>query len=360
MFQRKDGLWVERIDINGKTKQFTSMSPKKLKQKIAAFGFQQEHGPTFEEAAEAWEAFHMDQVSTNTDASYRPHVRRAKEYFSGRYMKDIAPDEVQSFIDWIASQGYAKDTVRRSLVTVNRIFKHCIIQPGSPVRFNPCTAVEIPRGLKKGRREPPAPEQIEKVRPDSMMGLFAFFMLYTGLRNGELLALRWEDIDRESKKIHVNKAVEYIGDNPHIKNSTKTEAGIRDVDLLDVLAEVLPDKNTGYVFGGKEPLRKSVFYREWKKWCASVGLAEEVRTEHRSEGNNHTYVKTSWKPLVTPYQFRHEYASMLEEAGVTEFDAKNALGHSSIVVTKDVYTHIRNRKRASSLAEKMNAYLAGK
>lgn len=358
MFQRSNGRWVEKVTIGGKTHLVTSVDKKKLAQKLVKLGIYEEHGPTFEESADAWEKYHAEHVAHKTDESYRPHVRRAKEYFSGRYMKDIGPDEIQSYIDWLASQGYAKDTVRRAKVTVNKIYEYTIVQPGSPVRYNPCTAVKVPRGLKKDRREPPAPDQIEKVTPDTDMGLFAWFMMYTGLRNGELLALRWEDIDRESKKIHVTKSVEYIGDNPHVKESTKTEAGIRDVDLLDVLEQVLPNRKKGYVFGGKTPLQKSRFYREWARWCCSVGLGEEVKTTHKSKGNKHSYTKVSYKAHVTPYQFRHEYASLLEDAGVSEFDAKTAMGHSSITVTKDIYTHIRNRKHKSNLADKMNAYLS--
>lgn len=358
MFQRSNGLWVEKVNVGGKQRTVTSMDKKKLKQKLAEIGIYEEHGPTFEEAADAWEKYHAEHVAHKTDESYRPHVKRAKEYFSGRYMNDIGPDEVQSYIDWLASQGFAKDTVRRAKVTVNKIYKHCIIQPGSPVRYNPCTAADIPRGLKKERREPPAPEQIERVTPDTDMGLFAWFMMYTGLRNGELLALRWEDIDRENKKIHINKSVEYIGDNPHIKYSTKTEAGIRDVDLLSVLEDVLPARKTGYIFGGKAPMQKSRFYREWAKWCCSIGLGEEIKSSHKSEGNKHNYTSIKYKALVTPYQFRHEYASLLEDAGVSEFDAKTAMGHSSITVTKDIYTHIRSRKHKSNLADKMNTYLS--
>lgn len=357
MFKNAKGYWVERVDGGGHVKEISSKDPKKLKQKIAALGFYEEHGPTFEEAADAWENYHADRVAHNTDESYRPHVRRAKEYFSGRYLKEIGPDEVQAYIDWLASQAYAKETVRRALVTVNRIYKHAIIQPGSPVRYNPCTVVEIPRGLKKVRREAPEVDQIGKVSPDTPMGLFAWFIMFTGLRNGELLALRWEDIDREAKLIRVDKAVEYIGDNPHVKDTTKTEAGIRVVPLLDVLDEVLPNKKKGYIFGGKEPLRKSVFYREWKKWCCTVGLGEVVTEKHTAKGNKHTYYATKYKANVTPYQFRHEYASLLEEAGVSDFDAKTAMGHSSIVVTKDVYTHARNRRHKSDLAEKMNEML---
>lgn len=359
MFLKSNGYWVERVEVGGKIREVSSKDPKKLKKKLAELSLDKNRGPSFEEAADAWEKYHAEHVGHKTDESYRPHVKRAKEYFSNRYMNEIGPDEVQAYLDWLASKGLAKDTVRRAKVTINKIYKYCIIQPGSVVRYNPCIAAEVPRGLKKERREPPAPEEIEKVTPDTDMGLFAWFMMYSGLRNGELLALKWEDIDRKAKKIHVYKSVEYIGDNPHIKYSTKTEAGIRDVDLLEVLEAVLPNRKTGYVFGGKDPLRKSRFYREWAKWCCSVGLGDEIHTVHKSKGKNQrTYDSVKYKAHVTPYQFRHEYASLLEDAGVSEFDAKTAMGHSSITVTKDIYTHIRNRKHKGNLADKMNAYLS--
>lgn len=105
-------------------------------------------------------------------------------------------------------------------------------------------------------------------------------------------------------------------------------------------------------------MNREQFYREWTRWCASIGLAEKQEEEHIAK-NGRKYVRTTWKPLITPYQFRHEYASLLEEANVSEFQAMKAMGHSSISVTKDIYTHIRDKKRESDLAEKMNNLLSG-
>lgn len=360
MYKRAmDGMWCEKVLVDGKMKYVYAKTESALRKKLKDMKSYQTRWKTFEQCADEWETAHDGVVEENTMNAYRPHIRRAKEYFEGEYMADITPDEVQSYVDDLAAKRFARDTVHRALNVVNMIFRYAITMKGSPIRYNPCTAVSLPKGLSKKRREPPTEEQIIKVTPDSTMGLFAFFLLFTGLRRGELLALRWEDIDREEKKIRIRKAVSYSANQPTVKNRPKTAAGVRDVALLDVLADALPEDGKGYVFGGEKPLTATQFRKQWISWCRSVGLAE-AETTTRKGSNGHTYTATKWHPLVTPHQFRHEYASMLEDAEVSEFEAKNQLGHSSIMVTKDIYTHIREKKAGAAVAGKLNAYLEGK
>lgn len=355
-YSKSRKLWMETVD----GKRITGKSRDILKQKIKDLEADKHRGVTFSEAADSYEATLEKKVEDTTAGAYSPHIRRAKDFFDGMYIKDITPDEVQSYVDFLVAQDYAKDTVRRGLVIVNKIFKHEITRPGSEIRFNPCAAVEIPRGLRQAHREPPEPDQIIKVTPDTEIGLFAYFLLCTGLRPGELLALRWEDIDREEKVIRINKAATYATDKAVVKNRTKTSSGIRNVPLLDTLNEALPKSGTGYVFGGKAPYSKQTFYREWTRWCESAGLAAVTYEEHVNPKNKHKYKKKIVKPLVTPYQFRHEFASILEDEGVSDFDAQHIMGHSSIRITKDMYTKFREKKNKNLDAKtKLNAHFSG-
>lgn len=350
-------LWIERVtDEHGKVHEISAKTKQALSQKLFLWKEKVDNGPTFEEVADAWEEFHERSVEGTTGAAYGPHLKRAKEYFSGYYIKDVTPDRIQSFIDYCASQGYAKDTVRRTKTVLNMVFKYAIVQPGSKLLYNPCSAVTVPKGLSKTRREPPEDGQLKKVKPDCEMGLFAYMIYYTGLRDGELLGLRWEDIDMKAKVIHVRRVATYEKNKAEIKERAKTAAGIRTIQMPDKLVAVLPEGREGFVFGGEEPLTHTAFRKRWIAWCRQIGEVEEEVYTHRGK-NGHLYTRTRYKPKITPYQFRHEYATLLEEAGVSEFDAKEAMGHSSIVVTKDIYTHIKNRKHKSELAEKLNAHI---
>ena len=355
-YSKSRKLWME----NTPDGRITAKTKDGLKEKLKEIEADKHKGRTFEEAADAWETTLEKKVEETTAGSYSPHVRRAKEFFSGELIKDVTPDEVQAYVDHLVAQDYAKDTVRRGLVVVNKIFKYEITRPGSEVRYNPCAAVEIPRGLKQTRREPPTEKQILKVTPDSGDGLFAWFLLCTGLRPSELLALRWEDIDRKNKTISIRKAATYLSNQPVVKDRTKTKAGTRMIPLVDALDAVLPDKKTGYVFGGDKPWTKTMQRKRWLSWCRRVGLAESTVEEHVGP-NKHKYKKTIWRPLVTPYQFRHEYASMLEELNISEFDAQHLMGHASIVTTKDKYTHYREQKllRNSTVSQTLNKKFDG-
>ena len=185
----------------------------------------------------------------------------------------------------------------------------------------------------------PSDEEIERVKAGLFLdfGLFPYFLLHTGMRRGELLALRWEDIDREHKLITVNKAVYFAGNTPQIK-APKTDSGRREIVLLDALAAVLPKDGKGYVFGGEKPLTKCQVRKRWEKWCREAGLATK-----------------DGRAMVTPHQLRHAFATILFDAGIDAKVAQELLGHSSIQVTRDIYTHIR-KSRMESTAETLNNY----
>lgn len=357
MVRRKDGRWQEVISVNGKRKYFYGKTKAEVLRKIKDFESAKADSLLFEVVAEAWHTERIEQVTEKTATNYTAPLRRAKERFGPLDMAEITPAMVQDYVKSIAAKNFAKRTVQLHLDVVSMIFDYAIVQPDATVSTNPCMAVKLPKGLSQKRRLPPTDEQMQAVNPHCRFGLFAYFLMYTGLRPGELRALRYEDIDREKKLIHVTKAVTTPINKAYIKE-TKTEAGTRDVDLLDVLDAVIPKKKHGYIFGGDKPLSKAQFRKEWVWFCREAGLAEKVEIEHTAR-NKHKYVRVEWKPMVTPHQFRHAYASMLDDAGIDETVAKDLLGHASIMVTKDVYTHLRAAKKERA-AEALNKYLADK
>lgn len=324
-----------------KPKYFYGKTQKEVKQKMAEWKQEQTTGKPFSSAADAWDVWHADQVSYNGAEAYRAALKRTKEHFDGRYVHDIGPDEIDAYIRWLAGRGYSRRTVQLHLDMLNMIYDYSIVNRWA--ESNPCNAVKLPGGLPRGKREIPTDEQLQRVRDGVGLdfGLFPFMLLHTGLRRGELLALRWEDIDRQNKIISISKAVYFVGNQPQIKEP-KTEAGKRSVALLDALDAVLPEGGTGYIFGGEKPLTKIQVRKRWAKWCQEAGLADS-----ENAGGD-----------ITPHQLRHAFATILFDAGIDVKDAQDMLGHASIQVTRDIYTHIRQQRREET-ASKLNAFLAG-
>lgn len=163
-------------------------------------------------------------------------------------------------------------------------------------------------------------------------GFFAYFLLYTGLRRGEALALQYKDIDFDNKVIHITKSAYYIGNKAQIK-APKTDNGIRDVVLLDRVAELIPHgRPDDYIFNDgnpAEPKRNKRCETDWMKWRDEIGLAEEI----------------------TPHYMRHTYATILNKQKVDVKTAQHLLGHADIRTTMNIYTHIEQSMLDTALQQ---------
>lgn len=356
MIKLKDGRYRERVG----SKYFYGHTKSEVTKKIAAWNEALKEGPLFSETIEMWDDYRRDLVERgkleyNTFASNRASVADLKEQFGDFHIRKITPAMVDAYIQSIEG---AKRTVQMRLGVLNMVFRFGIVK--GHLSTNPCDAVSLPRGLVSGKRKLPPDEIIEKVKAgrDLKFGLFAYFMLYSGLRRGELLALRWSDIDFELEQIHVQRAMYWEVNQPRLKQP-KTEAGKRIVPLLIPLVECLnPPKKDGYVFAGDDGnmMTQIVFRRRWDMYCREAGIARATVTS-RFGKNGQLYSRTRYTNLLEPHQLRHAFATILFEADVPEQDAMDILGHSSIKVTKDIYTHIRNSRRCVT-AKRLNEHIA--
>lgn len=290
---------------------------------------------TFGALADNWSRVHWQRISYKTAEAYTAPLRRLRARFGDTPAEEIAAADITAYLSVLGKQGYARRTVQMYRDIVNMIYAEAIADKNIPIKINPCDAVAMPKNLPKQQRSLPDDDAIEAIKRggDAPFGLFAQVCLYSGLRRGEALALRYEDIHRDTGIITVDKAVEFVGNAPHLK-SPKTEAGTRNALLLDALADAIPD-GTGYLFCNADGrlLTKMQYRKRWSAYCAAIGYQ------------------------ITAHQLRHGFATILYEAGVADKDAQELLGHSSITLTRDVYTHIRQARRTETAA-RLNAYLS--
>lgn len=325
MKRREDGLLQKAITItlpNGqkKRKSFYGRSQSEINKKIIAYTGEIEKGRTLSEVADAWQSEHDKAVRYNTSECYKSPLKDVKAALGESYINQITPSDCQRFINNYASSGKglkprARQTVNLRLIVLNQIFKYAV--NCGDIAANPAQYTEIPKGLSKTRRLAPEPEQLETVEGnDEGFYLYPMFLLYTGMRKTEALALTWEDINFKTKKITVNKIVEFHGSKPVVRAQAKSEAGEREVPLLKPLEAALrPLKGTGYIFTGKDGLlTKGEFDYRWRK----SGLG------------------------ITAHQLRHAYATKMYEAGIDAESAQVILGVSSVKVVRDIYTHVKN------------------
>ena len=344
--KRKDGNYEKTITfvINNEKirKHFYYKDEFELVEKVNAYKSELEEQQKiyFERVADEWFESHCEDVEGGTQICYTPAYKRAVESLGEKEIKDITPLDIKRILDRMAKQKYSAQTVRVQRIVLNLIFKFAVLN--EYLDINPVTTVSVPRNLPKAKRELPSDDEIETVMQsaDATFGMFAYLILFTGCRRGEALALQWKDVDFKKKTISISKSVNYSGMNqnkPILSPHPKSDAGIRKVMMLDCLANRLKDMARDqpaeyFVFGGAEPLTKSALRKRWQKY------QKETNT------------------TFTPHQLRHAYAPILYDAGIDEKVAQGLMGHSTIQLTRDIYTHVRmNRKEAA--AKTLNQYI---
>ena len=346
MTQRKDGRWQKAVTINGKRIFFYSSADterkaqKDIEQQLLDYTEKKENGATFEEVANAWYAQatkreSLGRLSSTTTHRYNSLRNRCVEYFGDYYIKNIKTKDIDRFLETLVEKDFSSKSIKDHLSVIHLIFKHAF------AFYDLETDVSLYATLPKGKPSvarnslTESEQNIVKNSVDAPFGLFAYTLLYTGLRRGEAIALQWSDIDFEKKTITINRNAVFATDKVTVKEP-KTSAGIRTIILLDCLAEkllpLMPSDRSQFVFSGDVIKGNSWYTRRWKDYQKATQLD------------------------VTPHQLRHTFATILYEAGIDIKDAQNLMGHSDITTTQNIYTHIRE-SRITETAQKLNGYL---
>ena len=187
---------------------------------------------------------------------------------------------------------------------------------------NPVFKTKLPRRGPIAEKAPIAPEKVRallEALPEPSRSLASLLAL-TGLRIGEMLAVRWRDVDFESGCIRVRQAV-YEGrfDDPKTRSSRRTvPLGVLGMEILKGRKpEVCDPESLVFAARNGSPLcRRNLLKRQLKPTCEKLGL----------EG-------------VTWHWLRHATTTLLDSAGASLGTMKVLLGHSSAEVTRDIYLH---------------------
>lgn len=281
-------------------------------------------------------------------------IKKLLPYFAHIKLKNITEDMYQSVLNDLKDQDFARSTIEGVHTTAKMIFKMAISK--RMLKIDPTANAYIKKDeqtiIESDEEELPA--YIEKedlaqfLKVAREQGLFmdeAIFITlsYTGIRVGELVALKWKNIDFNKKAIHITKT-SYNPDNNTIKHQLlppKTRSSRRKIAVDTVVTEALKKlkeeqekiikrlgdsyNDNGYVFANV---------------CRHPGYPILVKfVESRMA---RLLKKTELNSNLTPHSLRHTHTSLLAEAGVGLEEIMDRLGHHDDKVTKKVYLHVTN------------------
>lgn len=272
----------------------------------------------------------------------KEHIIKTKivPYFENKALSDINTSDIMQWQNEILQmrdsdgKGYSPTYLKTISAQMSAIFNHA--SRYYDLKNNPCKKVGN-MGKKKGK------EMLFWTRDeffqfiDTMkskpLSYYAFELLFwTGIREGELLALTKEDIDLERKILHIRKSYQRL-EKKDIITEPKTEKSIRDINLPDFLCDELEDY-FGMLYKCKDDTRlfevsKHYLQHEMKRGCKESGVKK-----------------------IRIHDLRHSHVAYLIELGFSPVEIAERMGHESISVTF-TYSHLYPSKQ-KSLADKLN------
>ena len=285
---------------------------------------------TFEEVAGIWLAEKKHFVKKSTYAAYSLTIVKHLVPEFGR-MTDIKEEDVQQFVLCKLEGGLSHKTVKDMLVVLKMVLKYGVknghwVHRQIDVRFPTERQKKELEVLTLGNQQ-----QIMKYLRDnfSFMNLGIYICLCSGLRIGEICALKWKDIDLTGRVIHITKTIQRIyllnGNEGHteiIVDTAKTMNSMRSIPIPKELLSVL------------RPLKKIVcddFY---------VLTNSPDPTEPRTYRNYYNRLMSNLGvPKLKFHGLRHSFATRCIESKCDYKTLSVLLGHSKISTTLDLYVH---------------------
>ena len=339
IFQRADGLWVGRVDlgwVGGKRvrKQVTAKTLRQLKPKFRKLQRDVEAGVLSDSmTVETWLRYWLDKVAPGrckqrTLDGYKTYLEQYLIPQLGKHRLDkLTPAHVRRLHEWMASEGKSEATRRQAHAILRRAL--VVAERDGRVGRNVAALVDPPK-VEKNHHTPLTLEQaramLKALDGDPLAARWVAALLL-GMRQGECLGLRWEDVDFDAGRIHVRHELIRLRGQGLVLTPPKSRTSLRSIPFGRVPPAVFAmeraEHRGEYVFyGGKMDPR-----RDWENWKALLVKA----------GVSDAKAKKGDMPAL--HAARGTTASLLSQALVPDKIIAEILGHSQVQITQQAYIH---------------------
>jgi integrase len=369
IYQRKDGRWAADISLeDGKRKTFYGKTRKEVQAQLKTALHQQQEGMLVVAPQQKvgpflthWlEDVHKYKVRPRTYEKYESMLRLHLVPGIGHLqLQKLAPQHLQRFYAKKLEEGLSPTSV----IGLHKVL-HLALEKAvrwNLVPRNVCEAVDPPR---RARYEFHTlnEEQIQQfLKAASGHRLEALFVLSlaSGMRRGELMALKWQDVNFSAGTLQVRRILTHMpaklnGKGGYVEAEPKTEKSRRSIVIAPFALEMLRHHRACQL---EAKLKAGPAWKENDLvFCSSVGghlhTSRDVFTQFKK------LLAQAGLPDIRFHDLRHTSATILLSLGIHPKVVQEMLGHSQIGITMDVYSHALPTMQADAVG-KLNAVLHG-
>ena len=357
--QRYDGYEArpmidgKRYLVHGKTITQVQQQVADLKYKLTHGLFVEKQKVLFGEWFDTWiREYKKGRVKEGTIAAYQKYYNGClRQRFGDVYINNIRGEHIQRLYNELLKEGYAVSSIKVVSAVLNGCFTQAL--KNGLIERNPISAATLPRQKSRKVRRALTKEQQElfmKYAEDSYLyNLFAV-MLRTGMRSGEIRGLKYTDIDKKKKVIHIRRTLKYLEHRGYFEDTPKTNTSKRDIPLTKDILRLLEAQ---HAFWGFNIIRLDGYL-----FCNEEG---KPLSRERVQGEIDRIIKRINKEgyefdRITSHVFRHTFATRAIEAGMQPQVLKTILGHSSLAMTMDLYSHVMDDVKSDEMEKISNAF----
>ena len=287
-------------------------------------------------------------IRPSTYSQYESLIRlHIKPAIGAIELTKLGASEVQAMLSAMEGQG-ASGRVRQLALIVLKAG----LQQGlrwDLVFRNVAQNVDKPRVPKRSMTVLTAEQADQFLAAAEQSKYYALYVLAltTGMRRGELFALKWDDVDLDAEALSVRGTLTHVGGAPTV-TEPKTSSGRRRIELPAMAVDALRNHRKALMAHG---LRAS----PWVFPCKNGNPLDAHNVVHRSF---HPLLKTAGLPRIRFHDLRHTAATLMLLRGLHPKVVQERLGHGSIAITMDTYSHVLPSMQKEA-AESIDALFAG-
>ena len=363
--KRPDGTWWARITTgyddfgNSKRKAFYGKTRKEVHDKMTAAlnemrlnkgRYVDPKKTTLADWLDEWLVTYKVKILRNTTIRmHHTHINKhIKPFFGNVTLEDLRAVMIQRFINHIAEKNYA---TRYRTIIINTLYQALEeAVKNDLLGKNPAKGLKIPSKVEAVKEKDILTQDeqarfVAEAKKHYQYGEAFLLMLATGIRIGETLALTWDDVDFENAEISITKGMQrsdktgdLIKETAYKPGPPKTKSSIRTIPLLNSALELLKEKKVRDPPNERDQLFTSTV-RDYPGTCQYRRVLKQVAQAAGIEKN------------ITPHSLRHTFATRGLESGIELIVMQKLLGHSSLQMTSDIYTHVLPEKKHDSMSK---------
>ena len=358
--KRNDGRWEARIIIGHKNDgspmyksafaKTQKSALKQLHQLIDLYrdvDLTEDSRMTLGEWLDKWlDEYMIFTIRESTLDSYRAMVKnQVKPFIGSKQISSLTTADMQKFYNKIKKEGRVREhlihgkTLADSMVRGVHMMLHEALDTAVKERLiakNPTNGTTVPKcnyPEKQILGDNQLETFLEAIKGHEYWCDFFYVEVMTGLRRGEICGLKWQDINFEENKLQVKRSVSVKKGGGVSIGETKTETGVRCIQMPPSVAELLKSKKqtaiTEWVFPHflhpEQPISPASAYRKLK-----------------------VILKNAELPLIRFHDLRHTFATHATQGGVDPKTLAGILGHTNASFTLDTYTHVTSDMQKSA------------